>query len=110
MTTETGRRIDPTIDAMATEVVTTVRHSAIGVGLVLKRWLQFNPRRVAVVAKTGLVAHGTDRFTLGRLRTMTLAEVCRVHITLVVQRFNAFMAIETILRHSFEFGRRRMFG
>ena len=66
MTTETGCRIDPTIDPVTTQVVAAMGHATGRVSLILERRFQFDVGGMTVIAEAGLMAQRTDLFTLVR--------------------------------------------
>ena len=71
MTLETGNGVNPAVNLVPGQVVSTVRHPAVVCSLVLDGWLEFYIGRVTAIAETLFVAHAADLRVSFRHLTVT---------------------------------------
>jgi hypothetical protein len=89
VTAEAGGRIDPAVDAMATEIIPAVGHPPIGLRLIFDGGFELHAGGMAVVAEAGLMAETADLLILIGLLAVGIGKKCRVIELYIVQGLTA---------------------
>jgi hypothetical protein len=89
VTAKAGGRIDPAVDAVATEIIPAVGHAPIGLRLILDGGFELHAGGMAVVAEAGLMAETADPFVLVGLLAVGIGKEGRMIELFIVQRFAA---------------------
>ena len=96
MAPKTRDGINPAVNTVPGQVVATVRHPAVSVGLIFNRGFQLSAGNMTVIAKTLLVAHTANPGTPARLVAVLVRKVNGVVVPFVdnavVLSFMAFRA------------------
>ena len=87
MATEAGGRVNTRFNPVARKEITPVLHPTVILGRIFNRWLELDPRGMAITAKTLAVTDRTDPLILIGNQTVRIGKQRRMVVTFEINRF-----------------------
>lgn len=87
MATEAGGRIDTRFNPVPRKEITPVLHTTVVLGRIFDRWLELDPRGMAIAAKALAVTDRTDPLILISDQTVRIGKKRRMVVTFEIHRF-----------------------